>query len=202
MVQHNSPPEHRDRFLRTYRGSRFLHVLLYKLYAHPARPAQVWGKIQTRRWSPSGWGTFCKVRQWKGWLLSRWWPVLFLPIANYASIYWSNLFCQLATGFKIFHELKADRPYPRDYSTHRQTPRSDNDSSLIFTALRKAKPLISTAVCQKFDFDLDPWPWPQPLTFDPDLWPWPWSKVIVMSKHDFLHLTLTFDLRPWPTIPT
>ncbi len=29
-------------------------------------------------------------------------------------------------------ELKADRPHPRDYSTHRQTPRTDNDSSLLF----------------------------------------------------------------------
>ncbi len=25
--------------------------------------------------------------------------------------------------------LKADRPHPRDYSTHRQTPWTDNDSS-------------------------------------------------------------------------
>ncbi len=29
--------------------------------------------------------------------------------------------------------LKADRPHPRDYSTHRQTPRTDNDPSLLFS---------------------------------------------------------------------
>ncbi len=31
-------------------------------------------------------------------------------------------------------KLKADRPHPRDYSTHRQTPWTDNDSSLLFAA--------------------------------------------------------------------
>ncbi len=36
-------------------------------------------------------------------------------------------------------ELKADRPHSRDYSTHRQTPRNDNDSSLPFAALGKAE---------------------------------------------------------------
>ncbi len=35
-------------------------------------------------------------------------------------------------------QLKADRPHPRDYSTHRQTPRTDYDSSLPFAALGKA----------------------------------------------------------------
>ncbi len=34
-------------------------------------------------------------------------------------------------------KLKADRPHPRDYSTHRQTPWTDNDSSLPFAALGK-----------------------------------------------------------------
>ncbi len=29
-------------------------------------------------------------------------------------------------------KLKADRPYSCDYSTHRQTPWTDNDSSLLF----------------------------------------------------------------------
>ena len=29
-------------------------------------------------------------------------------------------------------QLKANGPHPRDYSTHRQTPRTDNDSSLLF----------------------------------------------------------------------
>ncbi len=42
--------------------------------------------------------------------------------------------------------MKADRPHQRDESTHRQVP--DNDSSLLFAALDKAEPLISTAVHQ------------------------------------------------------
>ncbi len=64
-----------------------------------------------------------------------------------------NLLRVLATNeAKIAIKLKADRPHPRDYSTHRQTPRTDNDSSLLFPALGKAEPLISTAVRQKFDF--------------------------------------------------
>ncbi len=49
-------------------------------------------------------------------------------------------------------KLKADRPHPRDYSTHRQRPWTDNDSSLLFSALGKAEPLISTAARQKFNF--------------------------------------------------
>ncbi len=32
-------------------------------------------------------------------------------------------------------KLKADQPHPCDYSTHRQTPWTDNDSSLLFAAL-------------------------------------------------------------------
>ena len=75
--------------------------------------------------------------------------------------------------FNSHYKLKADRPHPRDYSTHRQTPRTDNDSSLLFAALGKAEPLISTATRQKFDPDL--WPWHVTLTptfdLDPDLWP-------------------------------
>ncbi len=31
-----------------------------------------------------------------------------------------------------YKPLKADRPHPRDYSTQRQTPWTDNDSSLLF----------------------------------------------------------------------
>ncbi len=50
--------------------------------------------------------------------------------------------------------LKADRPHPRDYSTHRQTPWTDKVSTLLFAALGKAEPLISTATHQKFDLEL------------------------------------------------
>ena len=37
-------------------------------------------------------------------------------------------------------KLKADRPHPHDYSTHRQTPWTDNESSLLFAALGKQSP--------------------------------------------------------------
>ncbi len=57
---------------------------------------------------------------------------------------------------KIIPELKADRPHPCDYSTHRQTPRTDNDSSLLFAVLGKAEPLISSAARRKLDLDLRP----------------------------------------------
>ncbi len=36
-----------------------------------------------------------------------------------------------------FTKLKADRPHPRNYSTHKQIPRTDNDSSLLFAGLAK-----------------------------------------------------------------
>ncbi len=50
--------------------------------------------------------------------------------------------------------LKADRPPPHDYLIHRQTTWTDNDVSVLFSALGKAEPLISTAAHQKFDLDL------------------------------------------------
>ncbi len=55
--------------------------------------------------------------------------------------------------FSLHYTLKADRPHPRDNSTHRQSPWTDNDSSLLFAALSEAEPLISTAARQKFDLD-------------------------------------------------
>ena len=39
---------------------------------------------------------------------------------------------------KRISRLKADRPHPRDNSTHRQTLWTDNDSSLLLLALGKA----------------------------------------------------------------
>ncbi len=48
-----------------------------------------------------------------------------------------------------FFKLKADRPRPRDYSTHRQTPWTDNYSSLLFAAVGKAEPLLSGTDGQK-----------------------------------------------------
>ncbi len=42
-----------------------------------------------------------------------------------------KLICNKITLFK----LKADRLHPHDYSTHRQTPWTDNDSSFLFSGL-------------------------------------------------------------------
>ncbi len=53
-------------------------------------------------------------------------------------------------NFFTERKLKAYGPHPRDHSTHRQTPWTENDSSLLFVALGKAEPLISTATHQKF----------------------------------------------------
>ncbi len=64
-----------------------------------------------------------------------------------------SLFSCLVPIYSITN-IKADRPHPRNYSTRRHIPRTDNDSSLLFAALGKAEPLISTATRQKFDFDL------------------------------------------------
>ena len=50
-------------------------------------------------------------------------------------------------------KLKADRPHPRDYSTHRQTSWTDNDSSLLFAALGKAEPLNIKVIGQA----VQPW---------------------------------------------
>ena len=52
-------------------------------------------------------------------------------------------------------KLKADRPHLHNYSTHRQTPWTDNDSSLLFAVLGKARNFFLT-------FDLEPTflPWP------------------------------------------
>ncbi len=89
-------------------------------------------------------------------------------------------------GWKI-NKLKADRPHPRDKSTHRQTPRTDNDFSLLFVALGKAEPLISTAARQRFDLDL----WTRPLTLN-------LKQVNSEVKTRFL----AFDLDLWPTTLT
>ncbi len=67
-------------------------------------------------------------------------------------------------------KLKAVWPHPHKHSTHRQTPWTDNDSSLLFVAVGKARNLTLT-------LDLEAWCWPLTLTLtfhlDPDLWPWP-----------------------------
>ena len=65
---------------------------------------------------------------------------------------------------------------------------------------------LSYAVDKKRDFwpfaiDLLPWPLTSTFDLDPDLWPWPKTKIIWWHNMFFYCLTLTFDLRPWPTIP-
>ena len=42
-------------------------------------------------------------------------------------------------------KFEADPPHPHDYSTHRQTPWTDDDSSFLFAALGKAEPLKATS---------------------------------------------------------
>ncbi len=77
---------------------------------------------------------------------------------------------------------------------HRHT---DKDLRLVMTLIalccirqsRAPKNRLLHAQNLILTYDLDPWPWP-------DLWPWHWTNITVMSKHDFWHLTLTFDLRP------
>ncbi len=80
------------------------------------------------------------------------------------------MLCYIQTNLQF--NIKSDRPHPRDYSPHRQTPWTDNDS-LLFAALGKAEPLISTATRQKFDLELSPCPMTLTptltLTFDLDL---------------------------------
>ncbi len=99
--------------------------------------------------------------------------------------------------FYIYHLtiswLKADRPHPRDNSTHRQTRWTDNESSLLFAALGKAAPLISTAARQKVDLDLWPWPWP---------WPRPLTLTLKQGNLSANHDFLLFDLDLWPTTLT
>ncbi len=52
----------------------------------------------------------------------------------------------------FFFKLKANWLHPRDYSTHRQTPWTDNDSSLLFAAPNIAR------------FAQEIWPCPLTLT--------------------------------------
>ncbi len=72
---------------------------------------------------------------------------------------------------------------------HRQTLWTGNDSSLLFAALGKAEPLISTAVHQEYDLDL--WPWPLTLTLNQL-----WRNCDVKTRF------LAFDLDLWPTTLT
>ncbi len=92
-------------------------------------------------------------------------------------------------------KLKADQLHPHDYSTHRQTPWTDNDFSLLFAALSKAEPLISTAARQKLTLTLT-------HDLDPDLWPWPWPLTLTLKQGNIEVQTqfLAFDL--WPTTLT
>ena len=75
---------------------------------------------------------------------------------------WSN-------SVKFTDKLKADWPHPRYYSTHRQTPWTNNDCLLFAAALGKGESLILTATHQKFDLDLWSWPWSLSLTYNPYL---------------------------------
>ena len=106
-------------------------------------------------------------------------------------------------GIKNQSTASAQLPaYAHWSQTHRQTPEDWYWLLLFFAALGKAESLILTAAHRKVDLDPRYWPVTLTLTFDldPDLWPWPYSKVTVMQKHDFGHLTLTFDLQSQPSL--
>ncbi len=77
-------------------------------------------------------------------------------------------------------KLKADRARP-----HRQTPWNDNDSFLLFSALGKAEPILSTTSCQKLDLD-------------PDLWPWPWPLALTLKQGNSEVKIRFFCIWPWP----
>ena len=86
---------------------------------------------------------------------------------------------QTGNGHSIVQRLygAVDRPHPW-YEPH--TPRLQTHRHLqlrlvmtlllLFAALGKAEPLISTAARQI-------WPWPMTFTLTPDLWPWHESKA-------------------------
>ena len=104
--------------------------------------------------------------------------------------------------------LKPDWPCPRDYlHTHTNIHlwQTDITLGLVMTTLysklrviafcctRQAEPLMSTTTRQTLDL----WPWPRPLTFTSKQYK---RQITVMSKHDFEHLTLTFDLQSQPSL--
>ncbi len=66
------------------------------------------------------------------------------------------LHCQgISIDFSVSSpKLNANQPHLCDYLTHRQTPWTDNDSSLLFAVLGRPEPLLLTAAHQKFDLDL------------------------------------------------
>ncbi len=68
-------------------------------------------------------------------------------------------------------KLKADRPHPPDYSTQRQTPWTDNDSSMLIAALS-----FNTDRCA----------------------PEPWPLTLKQGNSDVKSRFLAFDLDLWP----
>ncbi len=69
-------------------------------------------------------------------ITSAWYIILDFMPENLLNKYGFDCIMVHLTLTKI---LKADRPHPRDYSKHRQTPWTDNDSSLLFATLGKAE---------------------------------------------------------------
>ncbi len=96
--------------------------------------------------------TFAKLKTWK--MSEKLKVRLREEIIGRELVFINEMVTMNVTQVNCITPLKADRPHPRDYLTHRQTPWTDNDSSLLFAALGKAEPLISTAAHQKFDLDL------------------------------------------------
>ncbi len=102
-------------------------------------------------------------------------------------------------------QLNADRPHPRYYpympSDYRHTDKHlrlvMTPNALWCTRQSRAPKWPNIDRCAP---PIRPWTLTFTHDLDPDFWPWPWSSVAVMSKHNFWHLT--FDLRPWLTIPS
>ena len=54
-------------------------------------------------------------------------------------------FCLIILEPDPLLELKAERPHPRDYLAHRQTPLTDYDSSSLFAALHPVQRWLSVS---------------------------------------------------------
>ncbi len=93
--------------------------------------------------------------------------------------------------------LKADRPHPRNYP---HTPTNYRHTDKHLTLVMTPNALCCTRQSRTRNIDRcapENRPWPVTLTRPLTLTT---IAVTVMSKHYFWHLT--FDLQPWPTIPS
>ncbi len=114
-----------------------------------------------------------------------------------ASVAWiTNIVYQTGKNYKPIDRIRTIiRIRPMITDTHFELVMSllySKLAVLLFAALGKAEPLISTAARQKFDFDLLPWPMTLTSTFDLDLWPLTLKQCNIYAQTRFF----IFDLRP------